>query len=353
MLKPFKILVSFLYWLVVAIRNKLYDWGIFKSKEFAMTVIVLGNITVGGTGKTPHTEMLVKTLSQEFCLAVLSRGYKRKTRGFHYVKPTSTVTEVGDEPLQMKRKFPDVTFAVEADRVKGIERLKKDIGELDVVLLDDAFQHRKLKPSLSIVLIDYNRPLHEDRMLPWGRLRDTRSQLKRADVVVITKCPHNLKPLEMKLLEKDTRLRPYQRLYLSAFRYGKPQPLFPSESIALPDAPSFTSVLALTGIATPAPFVEHLSQMIKKVEPLEFADHHSFTKKDIERIVQLAKNHDAVFTTEKDAMRLQELSLPEELKQRLFYIPIEVEIINGNDKFTKYITNYVRKNKRNNILHSI
>lgn len=352
MLKPFKILAAFLYWLVVAIRNKLYDWGIFKSKEFSMPIIVLGNITVGGTGKTPHTELLVKTLSKEFMLAVLSRGYKRKTRGFHYVKPNSTVAEVGDEPLQMKRKFSDVTFAVEANRVQGIERLKKDIKELDVVLLDDAFQHRKLKPSLSIVLIDYNRPIHKDRMLPWGRLRDNRSQLRRADVVIITKCPNNLNPLEMKLLEKDTQLRPYQRLYLSTFCYGNPLPLFPDEAMALPDPVSFGSVLALTGIATPAPFVNHVSQMAGRVEPLEFPDHHRFTKKDISKIARMANNHDAIFTTEKDAMRLQELPLPEELKRRLFYIPIEVQVINGEDKFTKYITDYVRKNKRNNILHS-
>ncbi len=341
-----------MYWLVVATRNKLYDWGIFKSKEFSMPILVLGNITVGGTGKTPHTELLVNMLSEEFTVAVLSRGYKRKTRGFRYVKSSSTVAEAGDEPLQMKRKFSDVTFAVEANRVKGIERLKRDIKELDVVLLDDAFQHRKLKPSLSIVLIDYNHPLHKDRMLPWGRLRDTRSQLKRADVIIITKCPSNLNPLEMKLLEKDAQLRPYQRLYLSTFRYGNPLPLFSDEAMELPDIAFFSSVLALTGIANPAPFVNHVSQMVAKVEPLEFPDHHRFTKKDIGKIVQAAKKHDVVFTTEKDAMRLQELSLPEELKQRLFYIPIEVEIINGNDKLTKYITDYVRKNKRNNILYS-
>lgn len=351
-MKPFKILAAFLYWIAVVTRNKLYDWGIFKSKEFSMPIIVLGNITVGGTGKTPHTEFLTGALSKEFSLAVLSRGYKRKTHGFHYVSSNSTAKEVGDEPLQMKRKFPDVTFAVEADRVTGIRRLKRDNTELDVVLLDDAFQHRKLKPSLSVVLIDYSRPIHKDKMLPWGRLRDTRSQLKRADVVIITKCPNNLNPLEMKLLEKDAQLRPYQRLFLSTLRYGNPQPLFPNESMALHDVAFPKSALALTGIATPEPFVNHVSQLVEKVESMAFSDHHSFTKKDIGKIARAAQNHDVVFTTEKDAMRLQELSLSDELKQRLFYIPIEVEIINGNDKLTKYITDYVRKNKRNNILYS-
>ena len=350
LLKPFKILASFLYWLAVALRNKLYDWGIFKSKEFSMPIIVMGNITVGGTGKTPHTEFLVKTLSKEVELAVLSRGYKRKTRGFHYVKSESTVREVGDEPLQMKRKFPEVTFAVEANRVKGIERLKRDMEELDVVLLDDAFQHRRLKPSLSIVLIDYNRPLHKDRMLPWGRLRDTRSQLKRADVVIITKCPDSLKPIDMKLLEKDTQLLPYQRLFLSKLSYGEPLAVFPGEAPALPDTDLLASAFVVTGIATPAPFVEYVSKMVKKVGSLEFLDHHSFTKKDIDKLARVAKDYDVVFTTEKDATRLKELPLPDELKQRLFFIPIEVELINGNDRFTKYIIDYVRKNKRNNIL---
>lgn len=317
-----------------------------------MPVIVLGNITVGGTGKTPHTEFLVETLSKEFSLAVLSRGYKRKTRGFHYVKPSSTVAEVGDEPLQMKHKFPNITFAVEANRIKGIVRLKKDMKELDAVVLDDAFQHRRLKPSLSIVLIDYNHPIHKDKMLPWGRLRDTRSQLKRADVIIITKCPDNLNPLEMKLLEKDTQLRPYQRLYLSTFCYGKPLPLFPDKAIELPEMVSLSSALTLTGIAAPTPFINYVEKMVKKVESLQFSDHHNFKKKDIEKIVLAAKNHDAVFTTEKDATRLRELTLPEELKQRVFYVPIKVDIINGNEKFTKYITDYVRKNKRNNILYS-
>lgn len=318
-----------------------------------MPVIVLGNLTVGGTGKTPHTELLVKVLSQERVMAVLSRGYKRKTKGFRYVKVDSTAREVGDEPLQMKRKFPDVTFAVEANRVKGIDRLRTDMEDLDVVLLDDAFQHRRLRPSLSIVLIDYNRPVHSDRMLPWGRLRDTRSQLRRADVIIITKCPDNLNPLEMKLLEKDTQLRPYQRLYLSTLRYGEPLPVFPDDAIELPSYESVTSALSLTGIANPALFADHISEKVKKVELLEFPDHHSFSKKDVKSIILAAQAHDVVFTTEKDAMRLLDLDLPEELKQRLFYISIEVEIINGNDKLTKYITDYVRKNKRNNILHSL
>lgn len=317
-----------------------------------MPIIVLGNITVGGTGKTPHTELLVKTLSKEFSIAVLSRGYKRKSRGFHYVEADSTARKVGDEPLQMKRKSPEVTFAVDANRVRGINRLKENMAQLDAVLLDDAFQHRKLKPSLSIVLIDYSRPLHTDKMLPWGGLRDTRSQLRRADVIVITKCPDNLNPLEMKLLEKDVQLRPYQRLYLSTMVYGEPLAVFPNDAIALPSSEQLNSAFSITGIAKPEPFVKQVSKMAKKIDTLVFPDHHSFTKKDIVNITKAAEGYDVIFTTEKDAMRLRDMELPEDVKQRLFYIPIEVKMINGNEKFTKYITDYVRKNKRNNILHS-
>ena len=316
-----------------------------------MPVIVLGNIAVGGTGKTPHIEMLAKTLSQDFKLAVLSRGYKRKTKGFKYVETFCTADEVGDEPLQIKQKFPDVTVAVEADRVKGVKRLRADNKDLDVILLDDAFQHRSLKPSLSIVLIDYNHPIHKDHMLPWGRLRDAPKQLKRADIVFVTKCPKNLNALEMKLLEKDTNLRPYQRLHLSTFSYGNPTPVFPSETMVMPSNASLNSILAVTGIANPAPFVQHLSG-IGNVSSLKFADHHKFSKKDIGKIAKAATNANVVFTTEKDAMRLKSMMLPDKLKQKLFYIPIEVEILNGNDKFTKYITEYVRKNKRNNILYT-
>ncbi len=350
MLKLLKIVIAAIYWLAVCVRNKLYDWKILRSTEFQLPIIVLGNITVGGTGKTPHTEWLAAVLQKEFKTAILSRGYRRETKGFHYVKATSTAKEVGDEPLQIKQHFPDVTVAVDANRVEGIRNLLDMDKEIEVVLLDDAFQHRRLKPSLSIVLIDYYRPVRGDKTLPWGNLRDTPSQLKRADIVIVTKCPDNLNPLDIRLLEKDMDLYPYQRFYLSTFIYGKPQPAFPEDGIVFPE--QWPSVLAVTGIANPTPFIEYLSKKTERLDSLRFPDHHAFKKKDIERITEAAQKKEVVLTTEKDVMRLKEVGLSDELKQKLFYIPIEVDFINGKEKFTKYIIDYVRKNKRNNILHS-
>lgn len=350
LLTPIKILAAFVYGIAVRVRNKLYDWKIFHSTEFQIPVVVLGNITVGGTGKTPHTEMLVRLLRQHFNLAILSRGYKRKTKGFSYVEVSSKAYEVGDEPLQMKLKYPEITVAVDADRVEGISKLKQDTA-MDVVLLDDAFQHRRLKPSLSIVLVDYNRPIKGDKMIPWGNLRDTPSQLKRADIVIITKAPSNLNPLDLRLLEKDMSLYPYQQLYITTLAYGKPVAVFKNHVARMETNSS--SALLVTGIANPKPLYEYISARVEQLGCIEFPDHHTFSKKDIQRIVREADGYSTVYTTEKDAVRLREADgLTDEVKAKLYYIPIEVEFICGKEKFTKYMIDYVRKNKRNNILYT-
>ena len=194
--------VSWLYGLGVEIRNKLFDWGILPAEEFDIPVISVGNLAVGGTGKTPHIEYLIELLGHKYHIAVLRRGYKRKSRGFILADDKSTAREIGDEPYQIKRKYPNITVAVDANRRRGIKQLKKQIPDIDVILLDDAFQHRYVTPLSSIVLTDYNRALHLDKLLPAGRLRESRHELSRANMVIVTKCPIDMKPIEYNIISR-------------------------------------------------------------------------------------------------------------------------------------------------------
>jgi tetraacyldisaccharide 4'-kinase len=337
--------LSLLYATAVAVRNMLYDCGIFKSTAFNLPVITVGNLTVGGTGKTPFTEMLVPLFKDKQVTAVLSRGYKRKTKGFRYVTLTDTVREAGDEPLQIKRKFPGLTVAVDADRVAGIQRLQQEVPQLGLVILDDAFQHRRVKPSISILLVDYSRPITEDHYLPYGRLRDSLRQKNRANIIIVTKCPTNIRPIDQRVMMKILKPCPYQQLFFSAFGYELPQPVFP-ESAALPML--IKEVVALTGIANPQSFIEHLNTFSKVLQHLDFPDHHVFNKTDIARMNALVSTYPGVpiFTTEKDAQRLRMAkNCSEALKRQLFYIPVKVQFLSKADseKFEDFVTRALKK----------
>jgi tetraacyldisaccharide 4'-kinase len=339
--------LSLLYAAGVWVRNKCYDWQLFKPVKFRLPVVTVGNITVGGTGKTPHTEWLASLLQTTAVTAVLSRGYKRKTKGFRYVENISTVQQVGDEPLQMKRKNPALTVAVDANRVAGIRRLEKDIPQLGVVILDDAYQHRKVHPALSILLVDYNRPLHTDHYLPYGRLRDNVSQKRRADVVIVTKCPAKMQPIEQRVITKNLNLYPYQQLYFTRFEYGAAKAVF--DGNVFPDVPPKQAV-ALTGIADPATFIDYLQAHYQLVQHLNFPDHHFFTAQDITKIntVSAAYPEAFLFTTEKDAQRLRVAEgLGEKVKTRLFYIPVTVSFLPSPDetKFAALLTKLVAGGK--------
>jgi tetraacyldisaccharide 4'-kinase len=339
--------LSLLYAASVWVRNKCYDWRIFQSKRFRLPVIAVGNITVGGTGKTPHTEWLASLLQTTAVTAVLSRGYKRKTKGFRYVEITSTVRQVGDEPLQIKRKNPALTVAVDANRVAGIRRLEEDVPQLGVVILDDAYQHRKVHPALSVLLVDYSRPLHTDHYLPYGRLRDNVRQKRRADVVIVSKCPANMQPIAQRVITKNLNLYPYQQLYFTRFDYGAAKAVF--DGTAFPAAPVKQSV-ALTGIANPAAFIDYLQLNYQLVRHLNFPDHHFFTKHDVANInaVCAACPGALFFTTEKDAQRLRVAEgLEEEVKQRLFYIPVVVSFLSSADeaRFAAFLTKLVAGGK--------
>ena len=213
--------LSFIYGMGVGMRNRMYELGIKKSRSFAIPVISVGNITVGGAGKTPHTEYLVRLLKDRMKVAVLSRGYKRKTKGYLLADIDSTSEDIGDEPRQMKTKFPDIYIAVDADRCEGIDRLTIDeaTSDVDVILLDDAYQHRRVKPGINILLVDYHRLIIYDKLLPAGRLREPEKGKERADMVIITKCPRDLKPMEYRVLTKAMNLRPYQDLFFTTIDY--------------------------------------------------------------------------------------------------------------------------------------
>ncbi|MDR2064901.1 MAG: tetraacyldisaccharide 4'-kinase [Prevotellaceae bacterium] len=346
MLKILKIIVSFIYGTAVSMRNRFYDAGIFPHEEIKDVVtIVIGNITVGGTGKTPHSEFMLDILEKEFKVALLSRGYKRKTKKFRYVETTSTTTEVGDEPLQIKRKFPNVTVAVDANRVRGIKYIKTKYPDIDVIVLDDAFQHRHLKPALSVLLCDYQRPINKDKMLPWGTLRDKQNQKHRADIVFVTKCPQNISPIEMRIVINDLNLFPYQKLFFTSLEYNDLKPVFD-----IKNKPAATNkAAAVAGIANPLLFKEYISATYEKSQILIFPDHHDFSQKDIDNICNIIDKNDLFITTEKDAMRLMKYeNFTCAQKTKMFYLPIKVKFLNKEEKkITTYIIDYVRKYKGN------
>lgn len=340
--------LSIIYGGVVGIRNFLFHIGILKSRRFSVPVLCVGNITVGGTGKTPHTELIIAELRKNFRVACLSRGYKRKTSGFILSDEKSTAREIGDEPMQIKNKFPDILVACDSNRVRGIEKLQALPQPPEVVVLDDAFQHRYVQADKNIILVDYNRPVYDDCLLPAGRLRENTGSLKRADYIIVTKCPSNLQPIERRILSKHLKIKPYQHLFFTKLGYGPITSLSSkAEQITLqPDS----HILCLTGIAQPGPYVEHLKTYTSHITELRYSDHHHFTKKDIqhiERTFQEIKHAEKyIFTTEKDAVRLKTTELPKELKRRIYYIPVVPVFIQDEDLFLNEITEYVRKNQK-------
>ncbi|HIZ26409.1 MAG TPA: tetraacyldisaccharide 4'-kinase [Candidatus Barnesiella merdipullorum] len=347
--------LSWLYGLGTGIRNKLFDWGILPAEEFDIPVISVGNLAVGGTGKTPHIEYLIELLQHKYRVAVLSRGYKRKSRGFVLADASSTARDIGDEPYQIKRKFPDIAVAVDANRRRGIKRLKELLPDLDVVLLDDAFQHRYVSPLASIVLTDYNRALHLDKLLPAGRLRESRHELSRADIVIVTKCPADMKPIEYNIISRWLHLFPYQHLYFTTLDYGKLQAVFPEKctprELDLKELPTQAGVMTLTGIANPRPMQRYIARFCTPQEELQYPDHHHFTDNDLREIARrfqtLKGETNYLITTEKDAARLRSASLDDAVAQRLYYLPIRVRFMQyAGTSFDEKILGTIYKNRR-------
>lgn len=339
--------LSWLYGLGVGFRNKLFDIGILSQKAYDIPIISVGNITVGGTGKTPHVEYLVRMLDGVVKVAVLSRGYKRKTKGYVLADRTSLPLEIGDEPFQIKHKFPNIYVAVDGNRREGIDRLTHDEStkDVDVILLDDAFQHRYVKPGINILLVDYHRLIIYDKLLPAGRLREPLSGKRRADIVIVTKCPKDLKPMEIRVLTKALDLYPYQKLYFTYIDYDK-------EAM---EKVKGKNVLLLTGIGSPKQMENDLKGCCLSVSPMAYADHHTFRKRDVEKISKMFSSMatpKVIVTTEKDAARLQEINeLGEEIMANIIVLPIRVRFMLGQGElFNEKIISYVRKNSRNSIL---
>ena len=350
--------LSWCYGLGVKLRNLLFETGVLKSRSFQIPVIAVGNITVGGTGKTPHVEYLVSVLKDVFKVAVLSRGYKRKSKGFIIANADTPMRMIGDEPYQMKQKFKNVTIAVDKKRCHGIDCLVENDSKLDVVLLDDAFQHRYVKPGINILLVDYHRLIIYDTLLPAGRLREPLQGKDRADIVIVTKCPQELKPMEYRVITKAMSLYPYQRLYFSTLEYDNLRAMFPDAQHAktkqLTDLKGHHTLL-LTGIGSPQQLEHDLSPIIDDITPLAFADHHQFSKKDIQLINETFKDMPSpkcIITTEKDMTRLKDSKeLSDEIKKNLYVLPVRVKIMQEQEEmFNQQIIGYVRKNSRNSIL---
>ena len=348
--------LSWFYGLGVRFRNTLFETGFLKSRSFSIPVISVGNITVGGTGKTPHVEYLIRLLQDHSRVAVLSRGYKRKSHGFQIANESSTARTIGDEPFQMKQKFPKVIVAVDKNRVHGIEALNQKYQDIDVILLDDAFQHRYVKPGINILLVDYHRLIIYDTLLPAGRLREPLTGKNRADMVIITKCPKDLKPMEYRVITKAMDLYPYQQIFFTTLEYGELTPLFKKEAPTVNlDKLKDHNLLLLTGIASPRQMKEDLTPVVSKLSMLSFPDHHAFSQKDIEQISsEFAKlpSPKCIITTEKDAARFIGLEgLSNEIKENIYILPVRIKfMLNQEEKFNENIIGYVRKNSRNSIL---
>ena len=347
--------ISFLYGVVTFLRNKLYDTGLLKSTGFDLPVISVGNITVGGTGKTPQIEYLVRLLQDSFRVVTLSRGYKRKTKGFHLANNTSTFQDIGDEPLQFSNKFPKISVAVDEKRVMGINKILDVLPETEIILLDDAFQHRSVVPGLNILLIRYSDIGERQYMMPSGYLREWRRGRNRADIIVVTKAPPVFSPIEARRITDIIKPFPYQKVYYSYIKYLEAQPFTDGAKDFLLNVDNFSlqdnKVLLVTGIAQTSSLKFYLEKNSKQVLCSEFGDHHEFTMADLLRIInefdEILSPKKIIITTEKDSMRLRDERLYPIIKDLpIFFIPIEVLIHHNEDSFDLTVNKYVQRDKR-------
>lgn len=345
--------ISLLYGLITLIRNKFYDWHIFPSYSMDVPVISIGNLGVGGTGKTPHVIYLCDLLKEEFTVGIVSRGYRRKTKGFHLAGENADATTIGDEPMQFYYRFADdpVYIAVDEKRVRGCRELLKAHSEIDVILLDDAFQHRAITPGMNILLCDFFHPYYRDFLMPTDRLREFRGEAKRADIILVSKTGKVLSPITRRTLEEQIKPRDYQEFYFSYINYGKPTPM-PKLS-KTPKWGKTYAILMITGIANAYPLEARISDECSELHKLKYPDHHRFTTKDAEKIKktfeEIVSVNKIIITTEKDAMRLSIPNIRKILGHLpIYYWPIHVDLHDEDkDSFNKKISDYVRQNTRN------
>jgi tetraacyldisaccharide 4'-kinase len=346
-LKPLLYPISLLYGIIIWLRNKLYDTKWFSSIQFNLPVITVGNLSTGGTGKTPHIEYLVRLLEYQYQVATMSRGYKRLTTGFYLANEKTDAAEIGDEPMQFHRKFPQLEVSVCEDRVTGIPRLLSERPNIEVILLDDAFQHRSVKPGLNILISDYSKPFYNDYILPFGSLREGRKAYHRADIIIVSKCPPDLSIEAQNVIISKLKPLSHQSVYFSKIAYGSMTDFFTGERIAFTSKPN---VIMVSGIAKPQPMLDHLRTIADEVHLLRYPDHHFFSDANLEEMRQTYLNWDKpnkiIVTTEKDSARL-EMHKQELLKWNIgiAVLPIQIEFLLKQEVFNAQITNYIYRER--------
>ncbi|NLE34105.1 MAG: tetraacyldisaccharide 4'-kinase [Bacteroidales bacterium] len=349
MIRPLKLLLwsaSQLYGLAVAVRNRFYDLGIFRSQAFNLPVICVGNITAGGTGKTPHVIYLAEKLTPHTRVAVLSRGYLRKSRGFLHVTHDSTTSEAGDEPLLMAQCLPQAAVYVDRDRVNGIREIMRAKPRAGAVILDDGFQHRAVKAGMNILLSDWQRLMTRDHLLPLGMLREHKGAVKRADIIIVTKVPLQITPVETAGVTDELRAAGFAgTIYFTTLTYSRLKHVFNGTEREITPA---TSLLLITGIAAPQPLVDYLGSIAGTMTRLAFPDHYKYTLDDLERITMAFNALDGkdklIVTTAKDAVRLKEITnIAVHVREALFYLPVSVQFIENEDDFLSKVYSYAGK----------
>ncbi len=346
-LRLFLFPLSVIYGLIMRARNLLFDIGVLRSKQFGLPVIVVGNLSAGGTGKTPHVEYLIRLLRKKIEIGVISRGYRRKTRGFIVATNNSTASEIGDEPKQYINKFENIHVAVDENRCHGIQQLKRLYPEIKAVLLDDAYQHRYVKAGLNILLTDYHSPYSKDYLLPAGLLREPVSGADRADIIIITKTDPVFSPLAKRAILEQLKPKPHQHVFFSFVTYGLPIPLF--KNLPVLRFNQINTIVLFSGIANPYPLEQYLKRLCSELVSIHFTDHHQFTEKDIlsvrTKYEEQFTHKKVLLTTEKDSMRLLDPSLVNLLNgMPVYYLPIEVSFHFGErEKFDKIVLDFVTK----------
>lgn len=347
MKRVFLKIASLFYGAAIKLRHLLFDINILHSERFDIPIICVGNITVGGTGKTPTVEMLVEHYSEENNVVVLSRGYGRTTKGYRVVQADDTYRNVGDEPLQIKRKFPHITVVVCEKRAFAVHRIKEEFPDTDIIIMDDGFQHRYVDPLINIIIVDANRPVERDHLLPYGQLRDTTDSLDRAHYFIVTKCPENMKPIDMRVMRKVLVQKPSQEIFFSRMQPAHPCPVFAGVEATVAHG---ASVIAMSGIGDNEAYNRGLAQRYKVVETLDLDDHHSYRMSDLKHIKQLLAKHPEaiIMTTEKDAVKLAySNAIPEDLRHKMFYEKIELRFVGcGRNELFDRIDNDI-KNRDN------
>lgn len=347
-MKLIRRILSWIYTLVVIVRHRLYDWGVLKSYSFDIPVVCIGNITVGGTGKTPTAEYILASLAKHYTMAILSRGYGRDTKGYREVTVNDIYSDVGDEPLQMKLKFPETVVVVSEDRVAGIERIRQEHPEVNLIIMDDGFQHRRVRPKVNILIVDSTRPYDSDHMLPLGRLRDLPSRLKEGHIFIVSKCSDTMSPIDKRIWYNKLRDQAYHEVFFSNIETLDIEPIYDFDNREQPYYAQ--QAILVSGIGNPRPFIREAETRFTVVDKVIFPDHHRFTADDLRSIYEAFNKYPRaiILTTEKDAVRLRRARMPERMMRAMYYQPIAMRLVDGPGRhdFVESLISSIKEKER-------